>query len=607
MNGAEQGSERFGFIERWLLRAELPEDDVPVKGRIARERARRLPWPFNWLNRVVILLIDWFAPAIALRKFRCAHHLSLQDFGDLLDWLQKNPVPFIRTATLLALYPVIEAMTPEPAPPTSGHPLTAAVNAPLSVDAEFDVAVIGSGAGGAPLAWQLSRDGFRVALIEKGGIVEPLTAGAAIEKYYVSQSIVGPISGHNLMVMAGSALGGTTPINAGTSLRPRPECLAEWDAALGTRFADGELDPYLDTAWALLRVTVHPEELLSASSRKIRDGLQALGRDGAVILPRSAPDCQGSGRCFFGCPKGAKYGTDLAFIPGAIEAGAALFHHTTAGSITEYADHVEIGIDGPGGQRRITAKHLVLSAGGLFTPGLIRRNRLGCSWRQAGKALKIHPAAKVIAYFPDFEHSDGGIPQGLGYRAPELPRVTFEGVHTPATATGPTLMCAGQRLPLWLAHHDHLASYGLMIRDRNSGRVFEWRGLPFLRYKLHAQDARDIAAGLKIIGEAFLAAGAKRVFLPLTWKTNEFTSMDEIRLFNPEQIKPRNSFVAGFHPQGTAGMGRVTEVDLRLKGCRRISVCDASVFPNSPGVNPQITITALALRLADRLRQELRT
>jgi len=59
--------------------------------------------------------------------------------------------------------------------------------------------------------------------------------------------------------------------------------------------------------------------------------------------------------------------------------------------------------------------------------------------------------------------------------------------------------------------------------------------------------------------------------------------------------------VAGFHPQGTAAMGRIVDADLALAGSRRVWVCDASVLPDSPGVNPMLTIVALSLRLADRL------
>jgi len=58
---------------------------------------------------------------------------------------------------------------------------------------------------------------------------------------------------------------------------------------------------------------------------------------------------------------------------------------------------------------------------------------------------------------------------------------------------------------------------------------------------------------------------------------------------------------SGFHPQGTAAMGRVVDKDLQLIGSERIAVCDASVLPASPGVNPMVGIMALSLRLADRI------
>ncbi len=62
--------------------------------------------------------------------------------------------------------------------------------------------------------------------------------------------------------------------------------------------------------------------------------------------------------------------------------------------------------------------------------------------------------------------------------------------------------------------------------------------------------------------------------------------------------------ISGFHPMGTAGMGKIVDVDQKLIGSDRIYVADASVLPNSPGVNPQITIMALSLRLANHLTQK---
>ncbi|MEW5724483.1 MAG: GMC family oxidoreductase, partial [Thermodesulfobacteriota bacterium] len=57
----------------------------------------------------------------------------------------------------------------------------------------------------------------------------------------------------------------------------------------------------------------------------------------------------------------------------------------------------------------------------------------------------------------------------------------------------------------------------------------------------------------------------------------------------------------GGHPGGTAAIGRVVDRDLRAYEAENLYVCDASVFPRSPGRPPSLTIIALAKRLAESI------
>jgi choline dehydrogenase-like flavoprotein len=139
-------------------------------------------------------------------------------------------------------------------------------------------------------------------------------------------------------------------------------------------------------------------------------------------------------------------------------------------------------------------------------------------------------------------------------------------------------------------------SFGVMMHDRGEGRLGWIGGRPFPLYRLHPEDAADMIAGMRLVARAFLAAGAERVLLPVFGAPNEASSIDELNALDLRGARPS---WASFHPQGTAGMGRVVSPELRLT--ERIDVCDASVFPSSPGANPQLTLVALSLRLAHRL------
>src|SRR5690606_17827085 len=148
----------------------------------------------------------------------------------------------VRALYTLARAPAFEQVYPDPTPPPGApHPLEALLDANREATRHgrrFDAVVIGSGAGGAPVAWTLARAGFSVAIVEAGGLGRPASVGEAVERHYLDQGLVGSVAGGGaLLILAGSAVGGTTVINSGTSLRPLPERLAAWDAALGTRFA----------------------------------------------------------------------------------------------------------------------------------------------------------------------------------------------------------------------------------------------------------------------------------------------------------------------------------------------------------------------------------
>jgi choline dehydrogenase-like flavoprotein len=493
-----------------------------------------------------------------------------------------------------------------PSEPLPGHPLAprlASQRTDLPLD--YDVVVIGSGAGGAPLALRLQRAGLRVALLEQGGLALPTTPFLALERSYARQGMVVSIRRGILPVFAGCALGGTTAINSGTTLRPIRPWISAWDEAFGAD-ALGLLEPFLEEAERLLRVETPPRSLLGPSAALFEEGLSSLGLGGARVLRRNAPGCRGAGSCCFGCPAFAKKGTDLAFLPEALDDGLALWARTRAEQVIEGPGALRVAVRRLGRSLTLRTRHVVLAAGALFTPGLIARGRLGERWREAGRHLKIHPAAKVTAFFEAPVHGGRGVPQGLGWQPPDpaLERLVMEGVFTPPEALAPILPLPGRRARWWLERHEHLASMGMMVRDRGHGRVLSLLGRPFPDYALHPEDGLDLARGILRCAEVWFAAGARRVVLPVVGVPNEIDSLASLRAIQAQTLRPGNLYASGFHPQGTAGVGRVVDADLRLTP--RVSVCDASVLPDTPGVNPQLVIMALSLRLAARLEGELR-
>jgi choline dehydrogenase-like flavoprotein len=147
-------------------------------------------------------------------------------------------------------------------------------------------------------------------------------------------------------------------------------------------------------------------------------------------------------------------------------------------------------------------------------------------------------------------------------------------------------------------------SFGVMVCDSARGSVRSLAGRMVVRYDLHPGDAERFRRGFELLARIFFAAGAREVIVPIagvpTLRDGDTGPLRRAR------VRPRQISAMAFHPLGTARAGAdpatsVVDPDLRVHGVGGLYVADGSVVPSSLGVNPQITIMALAARLARAL------
>jgi choline dehydrogenase-like flavoprotein len=122
-------------------------------------------------------------------------------------------------------------------------------------------------------------------------------------------------------------------------------------------------------------------------------------------------------------------------------------------------------------------------------------------------------------------------------------------------------------------------------------------------------ETRRMAEAVKMAGEVYFAAGAKE-FYPILHGYPVLRSVEEVRQVNAEKVKPSDLKLSAYHPMGTARMGEdprraVVDSNGRSFACEDLYVCDASLFPSSTAVNPQLTLMATAHRIGRRLAEEL--
>jgi choline dehydrogenase-like flavoprotein len=381
--------------------------------------------------------------------------------------------------------------------------------------------------------------------------------------------------------------------------------------------------PLFDRVEQTMHVMPVPEALLGENARVFRRGLAAIGLRGEPIR-RNIDGCHGCGVCAFGCPSDAKQAMHLSYLPRAEAAGAVIYARCRVRRILRAngrAAGVEADILADGrrdpkperarGRLTVRAERVVLAAGALHTPLLLQANGLAHRDGPVGRNLRIHPAVGVTAVFDDDIYGWRGTlqPFFLDYFR-ESHGLMVEVTSPIPGLSGAGLPGTGRALKEALAEYRKIACVGLFVAESSSGRVRRLPGgLPLVRYALNENDTQRLLQGIAMAAKIFFAAGARRVH-PGIAELPEIGDASEIPLITQKGWEASSLSIVGFHPVGTARMGRnrgVCAVDPwgESHALPGLYVADGSVLPGCPGVNPQVTIMAMATRIAGRLADRL--
>ncbi len=478
---------------------------------------------------------------------------------------------------------------------------------------DCDVCVVGSGAGGAVAAFEAAHAGRSVIVLERGpawsetDLVPREAEGSA--RLFWDRGLAAT-EDLGVVLFAGRAIGGGTAVNWMTSLRLPADIRAEWEA-LGADGMGDELDQHYAAVEERIEVNID-ESIQNAQNAALARGLDALGKPWSVI-PRNARGCGDCGHCGYGCRAGAKRSSARTYLTDAVALGARVLADCEARTVTTTSGSVT-GVTAMAGARRITvrAARVVLAGGAIGTPALLLRSGLGGP--NAGRRLFLHPVPAVFARYADPIRMWSGVPQSVvsdafarldgayGFRL-EVPLV-LPGV----AAAGEVWRSAAQHRDTMRAL-DHFAAFIPIVRDREPGRVRVDRdGAGLVSYAVRGADRAMCFRAIVETTRVHLAAGAREV---RTFHTRPLAiepggDMDAFATAVAARGVAANTVgMFSAHQMGTAGMGSghdsVSDPDGTVRGVRGLHVGDASAFPNSSGVNPMLTVMALARRNARRM------
>lgn len=480
-----------------------------------------------------------------------------------------------------------------------------------------DVVVVGSGAGGSVVASAFARAGRRVVVIEAGGAYEPrdfTQRESMMSELYLDGALTSS-DDLGVAVLAGATLGGGTTVNWCTTLRLPERIAREWNECSGISGLAAELLPHYAALES--RLGVAPASKHNANNRVILDGARNLGLHAAETPRNAAADCgDGCGYCGFGCAYGNKRSGSAVFLP---DLGGGTIYANASAERVATRDRRARGVvarqrDGAGQSVafEVEADLVVVCAGALRTPGLLARS--GVAAPLLGKRLFLHPVAAAIAEFDRpieawIGPMQSAYSDAFNYRAGNYgAKIEVAPAH-PGMAALALPWTNRERHADFMGRFRNVATMFALTRDRDPGSV----GLDAeaaIRYRVSPFDGENLVAGLAGIFDLGFAAGAIRMTTlhtnPIEIERAQWTpSYREAfaRRLRAIGVAPNRQIFFSAHQMGTAAMGSSRAASVvdpvgRVWGYENLLVADASTFPQSSGVNPMLTIMAMASRIA---------
>lgn len=484
---------------------------------------------------------------------------------------------------------------------------------------DAEVVVVGTGAGGAVVGAELAEAGFDVLFVEEGGHHPTESFNPylkeSIPRLYRDGGATVILGRAPIPYVEGRCVGGSTVINGGMAYRPPTRILEDWE-----RITDSDaLGPAaLEAAFQRVEERTHVghqlEESLGGDNRVQALGAETMGWK-YQETKRNQDNCVGTNNCILGCPTGAKQSTLVSYMPRALGAGAGCLTEVRVDKLIIERGRA-VGVRGraidPRTRRKshrieVRARAVIVACGAVQTPVLLQRHRLGRPSRQLGKNFLCHPNVKLAAVFPFEVQGWKGVSQGGQVRElHDQGIVLAENFVPPGIIAAPLPMIGSESWEL-LQSYNHMVTGGVLVEDSTSGVVKRGPfGLAMPRYDVTDGDRERFVLGASKMAEMWFELGAEYVISPFQGQHHILRSMDDVRAIDARNIGFGDLELFAVHLMGTARMGSRPErsvVDLSgqlwdLPGCY---VADASVFPTAIAVNPQITIMAMATRIAEQM------
>ena len=411
------------------------------------------------------------------------------------------------------------------------------------------VIVIGTGAGGAIIAMELAKANIPVTILERGPYIESKDSFEYYDMKYYDKRFENT---NSLDLLKTTCIGGSTIVAAGNGVRVLEDEFKELGIDLSEEYNEIE---------ELLGIHQMDDAHIGKGTQKFIDCANELGFD-AIKMPKFIrdEDCKPCGKCSFGCPRDAKWSSkdfvDIAVENGAeLVTGAEVIKIATANKSIKSVEYIKDGKD-----KSIESDLVILAAGAIDSAVILQKSGI-----DAGNKLFFDPFVSVGGVLKDINFNSetqmNGLAVGKEYiLAPHFSSFIAKYIkETDPEIEDKDILSIMVKVP-----DDMVGTVD------SEGNVFKFNTI---------DDIRRLAQGSAAAGAILEKAGVD----PTTMTSTVFR---------------------GAHPGGTAAIGEVVDKNLKTE-IDGLYVSDASVIPVSPGKPPILLILALALRLANHLKEEV--
>lgn len=481
-----------------------------------------------------------------------------------------------------------------------------------------DVIIIGSGAAASVLAHNLVEKGKKIIMIERGQHTDPSEMNdnevEMLSKLY-SDGALQLSRDFQFQVLQGSCVGGTTVINNAVCFDIPSNVLDKWndpqfyDAGLdSSKFLTNSNGSSFKRVRELMNVKSQAgNQFLNKGAKSFKKGIEKLLLNNPPNVLKAVEanillDCYGCGYCNIGCQFGKKLSMLDTVLPNIQQ------NHPDALTIIAGCEAKKLNGTGPringvecefsnGRRIIISGKTIIVSAGTVSSSLILLRSGIGNG--RTGKNLCFNMGSPITAVFKDKVNSYEGLQISHYLQINPSRGFIMETWFNPPVAQALTM-------PGWFDDHyknmlryDRLSCAGILVPTQTNGEV-KVAGLfgRDIKYVPKKEDLEKLVEGLIIAGKIFFEGGAE-IIMPHSWDYYEFKNPGELEQLRQIVKKPGDLTLGTGHPQGGNAISKnkskgVINPEFKVFGYDNLYVCDASVFPSSIGVNPQLTVMALA-------------